>query len=388
MLNIVILSMPHHFKKLYHSFFKNAKIFYILFALFFSSSALLAQQITGVWKGKIDRQNVEVKIIKNGDSLTGTSYYYESPNSFRRYNIKGFFDERDNSVVWWDDQLIEEHKTKRIIPAKAPAAYLSRADFNCPGGSKMYLNGNVSIKETEQLRGSVDLQKFPKAVFNDEWDFIIDNYIVGANDPYLIDSVEAMAFNKITPIIGVPIIAINKPAAETSLAKPSIPSKLPTPASPVFITEKPKETKTIIVREITKELAPAKAPLTIKEKFTIRNKVVQKEIPLSGDSIALSFYDNAEVDGDSISIFLNGVLLQEHIRLTDKPYTIMLAVSALQQINDLVMVAENLGSIPPNTSFMVALVDGKRYEARLESTENSSAAIRFVKTDKADISNY
>ena len=51
---------------------------------------------------------MELKIIKNGDSLTGTSYYYESPNSYRRYSINGYFDDRDNSVVWWDDQLIEE----------------------------------------------------------------------------------------------------------------------------------------------------------------------------------------------------------------------------------------------------------------------------------------
>jgi hypothetical protein len=43
------------------------------------------------------------------------------------------------------------------------------------------------------------------------------------------------------------------------------------------------------------------------------------------------------------------------------------------------MVAENLGSIPPNTSYMVAIVDNQRYDARLESTEGSSAMIRFVK---------
>ena len=43
------------------------------------------------------------------------------------------------------------------------------------------------------------------------------------------------------------------------------------------------------------------------------------------------------------------------------------------------MVAENLGSIPPNTSYMVAEVGDKRYEAILASTEGSSAMIRLVK---------
>jgi len=93
----------------------------------------------------------------------------------------------------------------------------------------------------------------------------------------------------------------------------------------------------------------------------------------------LNFYDNAEIDGDSITLFLNNKLIFQHIYLTDKAFTVKLPVSDLQETNELVMVAENLGSIPPNTSFMVAYVDGQRYEARLVSTEGSSAMIRFVK---------
>jgi hypothetical protein len=44
-----------------------------------------------------------------------------------------------------------------------------------------------------------------------------------------------------------------------------------------------------------------------------------------------------------------------------------------------VMVAENLGTIPPNTSLMVAIVEDKHYEAHLQSTEGSSALVRLVK---------
>ncbi|MFL5728615.1 MAG: hypothetical protein ACJ75J_03915, partial [Cytophagaceae bacterium] len=66
------------------------------------------QMITGVWHGKINGQRTEVKIIQKGDSLTGTSYYYESANTYRRYSIKGYFDPADNSIVWWDDQLIKD----------------------------------------------------------------------------------------------------------------------------------------------------------------------------------------------------------------------------------------------------------------------------------------
>jgi len=72
-------------------------------------------------------------------------------------------------------------------------------------------------------------------------------------------------------------------------------------------------------------------------------------------------------------------LLEKHIGLTDQPHTIKIPVSELDKENDLVMVAENLGSIPPNTSLMVVLVGQKRYEARLYADEHTSALVRFVK---------
>jgi len=120
-------------------------------------------------------------------------------------------------------------------------------------------------------------------------------------------------------------------------------------------------------------------PQTIEQKFTARKKFLVTEIPLTGDSVELRFYDNAEIDGDSISLFLNDQLIYRNIRLTGNAYTIRLGTNTLTDNSELVMVAENLGSIPPNTSLMIAIVGDKRYEARLESTEGSSAMVRFRK---------
>src|SRR5436853_4705352 len=104
-----------------------SKPFSLLFFTFFITAAN-AQMITGVWHGRIDRQNVEVKMVLNGDSIAGTSYYYNSANNYQRYSIKGYIDQTDNSVVWWDDQFIEE-KTKglNLFHKKTPAS--SKADF-------------------------------------------------------------------------------------------------------------------------------------------------------------------------------------------------------------------------------------------------------------------
>lgn len=314
-----------------------------------------SQMITGIWKGRINRQKVEVKIIRNGDSLTGTSYYYESASTYRRYSIKGYYDEETNETVWWDDQLLEEKNGRLAVTKPGLIPLVSRADFNCPGNNIMKLDGHaVNRDEPETRKGEVHLDKNGNTIFPDEWDFIIDNYTVGANDPELIDSVASIAMHK--PVI-------------TPVETPPPPRPVPEPVLTI-----PKETvKTTPAPE-------TKIPETsIEDKFRQREKAFVKEIQLEGDSVELRFYDNAEIDGDSISLFLNNTLLKKNIRLTASAWVIKLAVNDLQQNNELVMVAENMGTIPPNTSYMQAIINGQRHEAWLASTEGSSAMIRLVK---------
>lgn len=348
---------------------------------------LKAQPVTGVWKGKIDRKNVELKIIKKGDSLTGTSYYYHSPNNYKRYSIRGYFDELDNSVIWWDEKLIEEKGGNRLF-SKNETGYRSVADFNCPGGTKMFLNGKATLKdgENEPLK-PVDLQKYEEPSFPDEWDYVINNYTTGGNDPELIDSVGQIAFTKpVRKPFETFDRTIPKSSSDQIEKKPIEPTSTPTRKQNQPPITKPQTSNP--PPELSKLQPPtsvpviAAAPLTNEQKFHSRSKQVVLEIPISGDSIEVNFYDNAIIDGDSIAIFLNNQLLAEHILLKEEPYTIKLSITALKETNDLVMVAENLGSIPPNTSLMIAYVDGKRYEARLESTEQSSAVIRFVQEKK------
>jgi hypothetical protein len=239
-------------------------------------------------------------------------------------------------------------------PGKIP--YLSSANFNCPGSDKMFLDGNASLKHrSDKPEGPVHLEKTNQPLFPDEWDFIIENYTAGANDPYYIDSVSSIASTQvILPIEDKETVKVKDLPAER--------------AESVKILPAPKTQE--------KQLTIKK---TIEEEFKIREKIIATDIPITGDSIELRFYDNAEIDGDSISLFLNNKLVFQHIRLTAAAYTIKLPVNELNETNELVMVAENLGSIPPNTSYMLAIVDNKRYEAMLKSTEETSAVIKLTK---------
>jgi hypothetical protein len=313
--------------------------------------------ITGVWKGRIGRQKAEIKIIQKGDSLSGTSYYYESPGNYRRYSIKGYFDSYTNAAVWWDDQLIEQKSGGISLGTPGKTPQITHADFNCPGGGQMMLDGKSGEKDDPEPGATAHLDKTSRTTFRDEWDFVIDNYTIGANHPDVIDSVALVAFRE------RPKVEAGRPLVVRSSPKP----KKEVPSGMVSIPPPPEE-----------KTAPVK-PLTIEEKFIARTSKYVMDIPLQGDSIELRFYDNAEIDGDSISLFLNHKLVFQHIRLLARPYTVKLAIADLGDENELVMVAENLGKIPPNTSYMVAIVGDKRYEANLQSTEEISAMIKLKK---------
>lgn len=335
-----------------HLLLKNNTWHFIYCLLLLAVCSARGQQITGVWKGKVKGSSLELKIIKSGDSLTGTSYYYTSKNNYRRYSIKGYFDPQTNDVIWWDDILISGKN-----PSATEAA-LNVADFNCPGEDKMLLDGSSSVRDDKDIsKGPLHLVKVYNTTFPDEWDWVIDNYTAGANRPDIIDSIGQLATGPVVypeeKMMPSPVIA----AAPIQKEKPSVKMS-------ETVTDKP-----VALKKAT----------TNEEKFSNRKNKLQMVIPVTAPVIELRFYDNAAIDGDSIALFLNGKVLREHILLGGEPQTIKINAADLQDDNELVLVAENLGSIPPNTSYLVAIVGHKQFEARLFADEGSSALIRFIK---------
>ena len=108
-----------------------------------------------------------------------------------------------------------------------------------------------------------------------------------------------------------------------------------------------------------------------------KNELVQ-EITVDTDSLSVTLYDNGDIDGDSITLIYNDKILTTHQRLTDKPLTFVIKITrGAGSRNELVMYAENLGSIPPNTALMVIYDGKKRYELNIKSTEKTNGAVSF-----------
>lgn len=111
-----------------------------------------------------------------------------------------------------------------------------------------------------------------------------------------------------------------------------------------------------------------------------RIAVVQKLIELQDeekDSIKIDLLDNAEIDGDIVSIYFNDSLIVKKQRISDKPVTFYLSVKKSQGLCKLKMIAESEGSIPPCTALMIVSTNHKRYEINLSSDYTNNAVLEF-----------
>ena len=133
----------------------------------------------------------------------------------------------------------------------------------------------------------------------------------------------------------------------------------------------------IVVDSIPVKKAITESFLSPQVKFEKRDNTVLKTIEVENKTVKVCLYDNGEVDGDSISLFYNGKLLLSGKKLSEKPITLMIEVE-MDVTNELVMYAENLGTIPPNTALMVVTDGAKRYEVRITSDLEKSGVINFV----------
>ncbi len=108
-----------------------------------------------------------------------------------------------------------------------------------------------------------------------------------------------------------------------------------------------------------------------------RNNDLVREITVDHDSLSVTLYDNGIVDGDSITLIYNDKIITTHQLLSEKPLTFFIKIAPGNSRNELVMYAENLGSIPPNTALMVIYDGKKRYELNISSSEKSNGVVSF-----------
>ncbi|RYD96484.1 MAG: hypothetical protein EOP50_06575 [Sphingobacteriales bacterium] len=123
---------------------------------------------------------------------------------------------------------------------------------------------------------------------------------------------------------------------------------------------------------------PATPPLPPKPlSFSERKNQTVQSLSISADSVEIALYDNGLVDGDSISVYLNGQVLLQHVRLSENAfrYTVLLKPGT----NELSLLAENLGSIAPNTGLLVLRNGDSRHNIYFSADLQTNARIEIKK---------
>jgi hypothetical protein len=118
----------------------------------------------------------------------------------------------------------------------------------------------------------------------------------------------------------------------------------------------------------------AKPPVINNPVIVKRQVEIIEALEVTEDSVVLSLYDNGEIDGDTVSVFLNNELIVSQIGIKASAYKKTIAVPR-GEIIQLTLFAENLGSIPPNTGLLIVTTTNERYQVNFSSTLNKSSSI-------------
>jgi hypothetical protein len=132
----------------------------------------------------------------------------------------------------------------------------------------------------------------------------------------------------------------------------------------------------------TVELKPQITLPPVPKPLSTRSNPIVKQIETEETEMTIQLFDNGQIDGDTVSIFHNNVQIVDRAGLSITPVTVKIKVDKQHPHHELVMVAENLGSIPPNTSLMIITTKNNRYELFITSTEQKNAKILIDLVDK------
>jgi hypothetical protein len=201
----------------------------------------------------------------------------------------------------------------------------------------------------------------------------------GCGNDFAIDDIELRECVMQKPLIvsAKPVIKESKPVQKETkpVSKPvakqeSSPATLKRTAA--TISNETVNQKPVDIRPSIKEM-PVKVP--VPDILLTRSNELVKTIKTPEAEMLIELYDNGEIDGDTVTVYHNNSLLVANAGLSAKPVKFKIKIDKQHPHHELVMVANNLGSIPPNTSLMVITANDQRYELFISSSEQKNARV-------------
>jgi hypothetical protein len=99
------------------------------------------------------------------------------------------------------------------------------------------------------------------------------------------------------------------------------------------------------------------------------------EIVVNNPDLQIQLIDYMKVDYDTVSVYLNRNILAKNVGISKRPALINFKLDPRIELHELLLYAENLGKVPPNTSELI-LVDGEsRHRIMIVSDKQKTAAV-------------
>lgn len=391
-----------------------------LFSLLLLSFTAQAQKMTGIWRGyfssssgiyregfKEETYKYEIQLDQqSNNSVKGVTYSYKTTVFYGKAELNGIYTPTSKSIIIKEIRLVD----LKIGDKSEPCLMTCYLDYSRIGRlevlSGTFISTNVKDKG-DCGSGRVYLEKVVESDFKKE-DFLLKKK--PADTSKTLSGLLAKKTSKPAtkqPATGKPKPVIAKVVPKNTTGKTPVKpgtQKAVTPAKPLAKTQtapiKKPATKTAppvqkpgttakpadripeqMVNQQKAEAVTSPKPENRERKMPIPKVLVEREnklvrtITTSEEDIQIDIYDNGTIDNDTISLYHNNELVISSGKLNTKPIKLKIRNNKTDNRHELVMVAENLGEIPPNTALMVITAGKERYEVFLSSDEQRNAKI-------------
>lgn len=373
--------------------------------LIFTSFVLLsvcfceAQSLTGIWRGYFIQQDfdiykgkptedkykyeIQINNLAN-NSIEGVTYSYKTTVFYGKASMQGIYTKKTKNLILKEVKMLELKVAKNTAPCLM-TCYLDYSKIN----GKETLTGtytSLTEKNTDCGSGTVFLERVTTTEFEKE-PFLLKKKELALlkKKPTEIPSaiqkkplpnkVPSTAVKPVTPNKNLPTVTAApkiKPGAEGFIITKNDAPKAPSQVKPATVDTviKPKALLPTIPQP--NKIAPTvKVPKVLLE----RENNLQKTLIVDQQDVQIDYYDNGQVDNDTITVYHNNQVLINRGRLNTRPLTLTVHLDEQNPKYELITVAENLGDTPPNTALMVITAGRKRYEVYITSDDKKNAKV-------------
>ena len=351
-----------------------------------------AQDLSGIWRGSFhssgskmmeifrddDRYKFEVQLDQKSKAFKGVTYSYKTTVFYGKASCSGTINPNTKKV------LLEELRILEVRMASGDACIMTCFLTYSKSGDEEFLEGSytsMNVRDSSNCgKGTIFLRKVPTS------DFYLEDFLVkkekekelATKKPPVVKTPESSSppATKITP---------KSQSTPPPVVKKATPSKPPVKREAPVVKTTPKEnqssakdvTKTAPIDSIKKESKPPAIKVPVPKVISSRTNELVKTFTTDANEVVINIYDNGTIDNDTISVYLDNRMVVARQRLTEKAISFKFQLDENTDYHEVVMVAENLGEIPPNTSLMVVKAGDQTYEVRITSNEQKNAVVGF-----------